>query len=151
MEKALKYDQDNYMQGDIEEGVLGNERENKKIFLDVRYKQYHFKLGLEHILYISISKRGSQIHICDIDLPFEHNGVLLSNKKVCELFRELSDSGFAYAHNSYIVNLRYVKIRSREEIELINGEMLSVSRSKLPEFRKRMEKHLEKDRDNKIE
>lgn len=117
---------------------------NKNISIDVRYKQYHFKIKLDCILYISIAKRGSKIHIYDFDLPFEHNGVLLSDKKVCELFEELSNSGFAYAHNSYIVNLQYVKIRNREEIELINGEVLSIARSKLPEFRKRVEEYLGK-------
>ena len=73
------------------------------------------KLRPNDILYIENCKRGSEIHIRE----------------------DYKDYGFVYAHNSYIVNLKYVvKLRSDGVLKLINGCELNVSRSQMPEFRK---------------
>lgn len=139
----LKQYSDEKMISELQEIVEYLERKEKTPFIEVLVDGSTVKLKLENVIYISVAKRGSVVHTYNTDLSLENERYLRSTKKVEELYGELSHYGFAYAHNSYIVNLRYVKIRSREEIELANGEILSVSRSKLPEFRKRMAEYLE--------
>ena len=56
----------------------------------------------------------------------------------------LKDYDFAYVHNSYIVNFKFIKERTKEEIQLMNGEILSVSRSRTRELRNKMELYLNK-------
>jgi len=88
------------------------------------------------ILYIENWKHGSVIHIKKdrIDYPFENK--LTTKLKLAELYRELKEYGFEFAHNSYIVNLKYViKMVSKGVIKLIDGTELNVSRSKLETFR----------------
>ena len=57
-----------------------------------------------------------------------------STKRLVEFYEQLKDFGFAYAHNSYIVNLRYVAIAGTKELELMNGEKLTISRARAKEF-----------------
>lgn len=84
------------------------------------------KLSPKRISYISIAKKGSVIH-CE-------NETYTSPKKVTEFYEELKDSGFVYAHNSYIVNLRHVIMVGTKDLELVNGERLTISRARAKEF-----------------
>ena len=59
------------------------------------------------------------------------------------MYEQLKEHNFVYAHNSYIVNLKYIKKRVKEEIELMNGETLSVSRARTAELKKRMVEYME--------
>ena len=52
-------------------------------------------------------------------------------------------SNFAYAHNSYIVNLKYVKKLSSEELKLVDGQVLSVS-TKIKNLRKQVTEYFER-------
>lgn len=51
---------------------------------------------------------------------------------------------FAYAHNSYIVNLKYVKKLCSEELKLVDGQVLSVSRTKIKNLRKQVTEYFER-------
>ena len=51
-----------------------------------------------------------------------------------EMYEMLKDYGFEYAHNSYLVNLKYVTRKTTTELELIDGTHLSISRSKENSF-----------------
>lgn len=88
------------------------------------------KLSADQIYYISIAKRGTVLHC-------ENEGEqYTSQKKLIEFYEELRQFGFAYAHNSYIVNLKHVTVAGAKELELSNGEKLTVSRARGKEFRK---------------
>lgn len=115
----------------------------KTITIEGQYNGNIVKLKPEQIMYISIAKRGSYIHIYPKTMPFEYKGFFMTKKSVAELYEILEKENFAYAHNSYIVNMKYIKIKGKQEIELPNGEKLSVSRSKLPELRNKMAEYLE--------
>ena len=43
------------------------------------------------------------------------------SKENRDLYEQLKEYNFVYAHNSYIVNLKYIK-NVKEEIELMNGK-----------------------------
>ena len=78
----------------------------------------------------SIVCRGEKVYSCKKSLDFLY-----------ELFKE---SNFAYAHNSYIVNLKYVKKLCSEELKLVDGQVLSVSRTKIKNLRKQVTEYFER-------
>lgn len=86
------------------------------------------KLSPKQISYIAIAKRGSVICCGNSEERYT------SSKKLVELYDQLKEFGFVYAHNSYIVNLEYVAIAGAKELELMNGEKLTISRSRAKEF-----------------
>lgn len=90
------------------------------------------RLHIRNVQYIEISKRGSRLH-CVVD---EKEDVYISDIKVAGFYELLKDFGFAYAHNSYIVNLEHVAIANTTELELLGGKRLSISRSRAKEFRR---------------
>ncbi len=96
------------------------------------------RIELFCIEYIDIAKRGSIIH------TYENNESLIyfSNQKVSEYFEKLKDFGFAYAHNSYIVNLDFICSITATELELVSGEKLPISRTYSKEFRKNFTDYL---------
>lgn len=88
------------------------------------------RLSLDSISYIAIARNGSVIYGRNSEEKYT------SSKRIGELYELLKDFGFAYAHNSYIVNLKYVAIAGAKELELLNGEKLTISRARAKEFQK---------------
>lgn len=121
--------------------------EVKSIIQEITYKKsqplisgkYYYstvRLNSDEILYIENSRYGSIIHVCEHSTNGSFSGNVTTNKKLKELFEILQSYGFVFAHNSYIVNLEYViRLQSDGEIELSDGTLLHVSRSKLKDFR----------------
>ncbi len=100
------------------------------------------KLTPDEILYIAVSKHGSDIYICSHIIRYEFERKIKSKEKVKELYLMLKNHGFVYAHNSYIVNLKYIKRKTMIELELVDGTVLSIARSKEKELRKALAEHL---------
>ncbi len=100
------------------------------------------KLKPDQILYIEICKRVSKVYLHP-DVAGEEKSVIVK-EKLSSLYQQLKNCGFAYAHSSYIVNTDYVKELRYSEIKLIDGTLLSVSRSKEKEFRRAYIKGLDK-------
>ncbi len=123
--------------------VIVQEMKNKFIEPNIigmwRYRT--IKLSLYEILYISIARRGSKIYVNPQMIKHEFENHILSNKKVSELHLILKPYGFEYAHNSYIVNLDHIKRMNTQELELSDGTLLSVARSKEKELRAAFAKH----------
>ena len=86
------------------------------------------KLSPEQVSYISIAKRGTVIYLGNSKETYT------SSKKLTEFYDQLKEFGFAYAHNSYIVNLKYVAMAGAKELEFMNGEKLTISRARAKEF-----------------
>ncbi len=106
---------------------------------------YHYntiKLRPDDILYIAVAKHGSDIYICSNVIRYEFEKNIRSKEKVKELYLLLKNHGFVYAHNSYIVNLKYIKRKTMTEIELVDGTLLSIARSKEKELRKALAGYL---------
>ena len=94
------------------------------------------------IMYIEISKRGTKVHTLNKGGMVEK---VYSCKKSLDFLYELfKESNFAYAHNSYIVNLKYVKKLCSEELKLVDGQVLSVSRTKIKNLRKQVTEYFER-------
>ena len=123
---------------EIEEIMEYLEEKKKEPYIDGYYYYNRVQLLPDDIMYISIAKRGSHIHICSGTVNFKCQGIISCRKKVEELYEILKDFNFVYAHNSYIVNLRYIKSRTKNEIQLMNGEVLTVSRSRTKELKEKI-------------
>lgn len=112
--------------------------ETKRIFAEeylVCEKDGHsVRTNLLDILYISIVRGGCQVHV--------YNGKStedsLVREKLAVLAKKLEEKDFAYAHNSYLVNLRNVDSFSKTEVVLKDKTVLAISRSKYVEFENRM-------------
>lgn len=114
----------------------------EEIYVVGHYYKDTIRLKPEEITYISIAKHGSQIHTNSKIMKYELEDKIMCKQKVDELYDKLKAYGFAYAHNSYIVNLRYVKRISATELELQDNVILSISRSKEKNFRADFAKYL---------
>lgn len=104
-----------------------------------QYYRDIIKVRARDILYIENTKHGSVVYAqkkC-MTPPFE-NGII-SKEKLSHLYRRLSGYGFAYSHNSYLVNLQYVeRVKKGKELLLTDGTRLSISRSRAKSFLQRL-------------
>ena len=66
-----------------------------------------------------------------------------SNKKLIDTYEELKNQSFEYAHNSYIVNMAYIKSYRGNEIYLTNNKVVWVSKSRRKEFLKSLSDYYE--------
>lgn len=87
------------------------------------------KISPKQIYYIAILNRGTMLYCGDSGEKYT------SSQKLTEFHEQLKQFGFAYAHNSYIVNLKYVAVVRPTELEFVNGEKLTISRAKAKEFK----------------
>lgn len=95
-------------------------------------------INAEDILYIERGRGKSTLH-CYKDGKYRE---YIAKKKLEEWYEELKYASFAYAHNSYIVNVNHVVTLGNTELELDNGEKLPVARSKLKEFKEAFVRNL---------
>lgn len=94
------------------------------------WKYSMVKLRLEEILYIFIARNGSNIYANPKIIKYEFENYITSKKKLSMIYEELHNYGFEYAHNSYIVNLNHIKRKTTKELEMSDGTVLSIARSK---------------------
>lgn len=88
------------------------------------------KLSPNQISYIAIAKKGTVLYGETAKEQYT------SGKRLGEFYEQLHPFGFVYAHNSYIVNLKYVKVVCATELELVSGEKLTISRARAKEFKR---------------
>lgn len=95
---------------------------------------HSIRVNLRDILYISIIRGGCEVHV------FGGNAEerLIIREKIGRLGSRLLKKDFAFAHNSYLVNLRNVDSYSKTEAVLKDQTVLAVSRSRYREFEDRM-------------
>lgn len=98
----------------------------------------HYRIPLSQVQYIEIAKRGSIIHTFESGEKFSY----FSGMKVTDHYLNFCDFGFAYAHNSYIVHFNAISTVTANELELVSGEKLSISRSQSKNFRQKFAAYL---------
>lgn len=98
------------------------------------HERTKYRLVPDDVLYISIAKHGCIIHLYPGSPSFRIAGEMTTHTRLQDLYDRLCYYKFAYAHNSYIVNVKYVVKCSRTELQLIDGNVLTISRSKRKEF-----------------
>lgn len=83
------------------------------------------------ILYLERDLRKTKIYLGDGD-------ILMTADKLDELYKKLNQECFIRCHNSYIVNLKYVREVNRQYLVMSTGAVVNVSRSYAPEVRKQV-------------
>lgn len=94
------------------------------------------RISPNQIYYIAILNKGTMLYCGD------SGEKMYSSQKLAEFYEQLKEFGFAYAHNSYIVNLKHVAVVRATELEFINGEKLTISRSRAKSFKQAFLKSL---------
>ena len=61
----------------------------------------------------------------------------MSYMEISNLEKWMTNYGFIQTHRSYLVNMRFMKMVRTNEVELDNGELLSVSRDKVQDVREK--------------
>ena len=88
------------------------------------------RIPVDQILYVSVAKRGAVIHKYSNVSDMETS----CRETVGELYGQLAEMGFAYAHNSYIVNMANIIHISKNIITLKDNTELNISRSRKVQF-----------------
>lgn len=121
--------------------ILEKMIENKKeTFLIVCSDGRMNKVPVRDILYISNRKHGSNIHT--FSKQTQKSEEFICNRKLKEIYEELKNQYFEYAHNSYIVNFQAVVGLKNNTIQLEDSTVLNISRSKKERFHKRFSQYL---------
>jgi DNA-binding LytR/AlgR family response regulator len=125
--------------------VILKEMKQKKKEPCIIGKYYYniLKLKPEDILFFENSKKGSKIYVRTECVGEELKDKMTTEKKLEELYYELENYGFEFAHNRYLVNLNYVvQFFPEGDIRLQDDTVLSVSRSCLKKFREALVKNI---------
>lgn len=88
-----------------------------------------FRIYINDIVYITKAKYGSKVHLLE-NSKYSEQKEFLTSKHLKELYKSLGKYGFEFAHDSYLVNCRWVNGFGKRFLTLENGEELNVSRSK---------------------
>ena len=104
--------------------------------LAVSYRSNTEYILIRDVLHVSIRKHGCII--TTFDKLTQKTQTYICNRRIEAVFEDLKNWGFAYAHNSYFVNLSYVVRIANHELELEDGTILSISRSKENLFREEL-------------
>lgn len=132
-----------------------NREEFKKLFLEAnlkicnslfyysfRYKNEEFKVNCMDVLYFESKGRKIYVHTRNDDM-------LMFNGKLSDVESHLSNSKipFLRIHQSFLVNYHHVKSRTKTDVILINGDILSISEDRQKIFNKEYSKLLRGDID----
>lgn len=81
-----------------------------------------------------IKLKCDDIHYCVMFSPYvdiyTKTGKITIRKKISDLEKILPEDKFIRSHRSYIVNLTYINLISKDSITLYNGEVIPISRGK---------------------
>lgn len=112
---------------DIEDLLRETKRRNCNEMAEVVCDGEARRIPVKSILYIAKVKRGSLITIEDSSA--DGRKTLQSNERLEEWYVQLCGQGFEYAHTSYIVNLRAITKIVKNELTMLNGDKLGISRT----------------------
>lgn len=130
----LKQYSDERLESELQEVFEYVFQKQKQPFVWGIFEKTMYKLTLDNILYISIAKRGCTIHLMPNSALGKMTEIMSTPLKLAELYPSIQDYGFAYAHNSYVVNMKYIMKRNMVELEMMGGSKLTISRSKVKDF-----------------
>lgn len=108
------------------------------------------KVRMDYIIYASIHGKYTELHVTKeeaerlriIGTTGSYASAFIYRKKLRDVYQEIEKYGFAYAHNSYIVNFKYVIRKDKYVIKLPDNQELNCSRAREPEFKKKFIEYL---------
>lgn len=103
---------------------------HKNSFLYLKKRGHHYQIRIDDILYIEKTKHGSVVYLDNI---FKHEEKVFCSNRLKEIYED-NRAFFSIPHSSYIVNKSKIFDFSSKELRLSNGLILSISKSKYPDF-----------------
>lgn len=107
--------------------VLYLQNINKKTY-SYCFGTKEYRLELKKILYFESKGRKVRI-VCGGGEEYSYNG------KISSVYEELKHNNFFQPHKSFVVNYYAVEQWSRDELILLNGDHIPISRNKVAEVR----------------
>ncbi len=129
--RYMRKEQPRKLRRELLETVEEMYRRRARKHLEVTGGKSTYMINIEDILYLEIAKTGSFVYYYRNS---EDICALKIREKPRELYPKLCVFGFEFAHNSYLVNCHYLSWWNSNELELVNGKRLSVSRAKEKKF-----------------
>lgn len=131
----LKQYDDETMRGELIDVLDKMIRSYKEEYIIAKNEDGMCRIFINDIVYISKAKRGSRIHLREPEI-YGAEDDFLSELHVLKLYAQLGKFGFEFAHNSYLVNCRWVVRFEKTFLVLEGGGELNISRSQYGEFKK---------------
>lgn len=97
-------------------------RRGDERLIRAEYRERQMMVPVNSIVLIEKAKRGSYIYMTEAEAP------ALCAAGLHELYGRLHVCGFAYAHSSYIVNMRHILMLKGGLLTMTGGRILSISR-----------------------
>lgn len=111
----------------LEKSIERVNSSKERTYIKIAVDDKQLKLACDDITYIESSRNNVIVHCSNGDA----HTTLGPLKKFEEL---LANKGFSKCHNAYLVNLALVDAIQKEEVLLLNGTSLPISRAKKKEF-----------------
>lgn len=125
------------MQKEIKDILVQMVQKVQTPYLTVQYNGKIMRIRIDGIIYISIYRKQSKIHITKEEKErIRGEDGIVYMKKLEDVKVELENYGFACAHKSYLVNFAYIIKKEKYRIELAENIVLYCSRSRDKEFTK---------------
>ncbi len=125
-EKNIEYQMETVL---TEESVIEFQKPGINLVTgEFHFREGHQRIELEQIVFIESYGHTLEFTVC---VQSEEKKYTMLGK-LSELQVLLAGNHFVRTHQSYLVNLRYIKSISNDELILQNGRILSVSRSRYP-------------------
>ena len=118
--------------------VLEKMIENPQKFFSTFRNGNSFRINLNHIVCISLLKRGCEIYIQSEAFKKYKCEKIYCEESLKQVYEIIQDDRFVYAHNSYIINIEQIMKTTRTEVILSNNIILTIARSKEKFLRRRM-------------
>lgn len=130
----LKAWSDEHMVEKLTHVIAHIQTEKTEPFIHAGWYSTQLKLPVSEIMYIARGRGCSKIYVSKKSPYYTYNDKILCKNSLSDLHALLHDFYFAYAHNSYLVNLQHVTYLNKTELTLSDNSMLTISRSRQKEF-----------------
>lgn len=127
----------------IDEILEEADKQNQCFALEGCFRREKIMVKTSDVLYFTRYRGGSKVHMMADKRDRFTNGVIHISETLEKLEDKLDSFDFAMPHNSYLVNLRYVKDYDIKQGTIdLNDQTLFISRSKKKRFMERMMRYM---------
>ena len=137
--RYMRKDHANRLRTDLLDTVEEMYRRRSKHQVRLSVGKIQLLVNIEDIVYMEIAKNGCHVHYYNNE---EELCTVKAKEKIKSLYPQLFSYGFEFAHNSYLVNCRYLKWWGYHELELINGVKISIIRAREKAFKEACIKYI---------
>lgn len=137
--RYMRKENEERMRDDLMDAVEEMYRRRSKHHVALSVGKTRLLIDVEDVVYMEIAKNGCYVHYYNKN---EELCKVKAKEKIKELYPRVFTYGFEFSHNSYLVNCHYVNWWSNNELVLINGVHISISRARESKFKEACVKYI---------